>query len=95
MPLPRHALAVVEQITDHHLGVTDLAPLVDAEVDADILTNLVDDLDETFGLEASDDRWRDVHYGGLAYLLPILERSWDGHTLRFVDGGAWIRPSDR
>ncbi|MCA9491568.1 MAG: hypothetical protein KC656_04115 [Myxococcales bacterium] len=96
MRLTNLAADVLGQIADHHLGTPTLEPLFEEEIDADVLTNLLDDLDETFGLPPSDRRWNDVCFGGLVYLRPVLEADWDGETVRFVDdGGRWLRPQDR
>ena len=65
-------------------------------VDADILTNFLGDLDETFfGDRGTDTRWDGVYAGTMTTVFETLMRQWDGTTLVGVEDGQWVPPWER
>lgn len=95
------ARAVFEQIVDHLFGRTlsafESLELFD-EVDADLLTNLLEEVDATFfvGGDPTGARW-DQHLAGSGReLWERLLEVWDGTTLEGVEpDGRWLSSEDR
>jgi hypothetical protein len=93
-------MAVLEQVIEHHLGMS-FAALKDVdffdEVDADILTNLLQELDETFFDDVKDDaRWERVYAGTGQDLWSALMAAWDRETVVGVsDDLKWMASEER
>lgn len=92
------AQRILSQIVEHHLGLR-LDDILDkdlSEVDADILTNLLNDIDETFFGDIGDDaHWESVYTGTGDTMISSLMGAWEGDIHHMDADNNWIPPEER
>jgi len=93
------AEAVFAQIADSHFDAgEDYLEVNTAEIDEDLLTNFLTDVEETFGIADAEGKvWGNLLSGTpLGALLARAVQLWDGETLVGVDAdGTWVEPDQR
>jgi hypothetical protein len=93
------ATSVFLQIVEFHLGYDgEPADKRIDEIDADVATNLVHDVEATFlgEIDRSGAVFESIWTNGtLADVLAIALANWDGSTLVGVQDGTWIDPPNR